>query len=475
MTRVRLLFIPLFFLAPNLTAQDTISARVSGTVFDSVAMSPLANAFVQLVAVKDAAARSRGAQTDTLGHFSIDSVPVGRYLIGFYHPVLPLLGLDEPTYVLTIAGSQSITADMATPAAATLFALVCGKRPAKDSVGLLLGRLFDARSRTTVRAGSVVVQWPVASIAHGRLEMGIAEVSVAVDTAGRFATCAIPANRDMTLIGESRGDSSGAVPLRVAPRGVAARDLFVGGGERITVEHLDSTFVDSAGVVQPRLTTMHFLRGTARLTGTIRGVRGRPLGAHVSVADAGLEAVTNDLGVYSLANLPAGTHAVSMRAIGFFPDERSIDLVADSAVRLDVRLGTVRAVLDTIRIFGKPISRDLGEFERRRRAGWGSYLTSVEIRRRGAFETTDLIRSARSMFVTRDNRGQLQLYSRGRTCLPAVFIDHVRLTIFDDLSELDSMVLPDEIAAIEFYTASSAPPEFLPFGACAAIVIWRKR
>jgi hypothetical protein len=460
--------------ASKVAAQDTTRVRVSGVVFDSIAGSPLANAVVQLVSADNPAVGLRSVQADTLGRYSIDSVPAGRYLIGFIHPILSLLGLDEPTYPLTTGGERPITVNLATPSAASYVARLCGERARRDSSGLLLGRMFDARSRSTVRSGSVIVQWWVASIEHGQLRTGVAELLVAVDTTGRFATCAVAPDRDVTVVGESQGDSTGTVPIRVRPRRVTARDLFVGGGQRVAIDHVDSTFVDSAGVVRPRTTTAQVLRGSARLSGVIRTDGGRPLSARVLVTDAGLEARTNDQGAFSLASLPEGTRTVSLRAIGYFPEERAIDFFADSTTRLDVRLHTVRTVLDTMRILGKTISTDLADFERRRRAGWGSYLTAVEIRRRGAIETTELLWLARSATLTRSNGRQLMIRSRGQTCLPAVFIDHVRLTINEDLSELDSMVRPDEIAAMEIYTGMNMPAEFYKRGACASIVIWRK-
>jgi hypothetical protein len=127
-----------------------------------------------------------------------------------------------------------------------------------------------------------------------------------------------------------------------------------------------------------------------------------------------------------------------------------------------------------MRILGKTISKDLADFERRRRAGWGSYLTAVEIRRRGTIETTELLWSARSATLARGKGGQLMIASRGQTCLPAVFIDRMRIKINEDLLELDSMVRPDEIAAMEIYTGMNMPAEFYQRGACASVVIWRK-
>jgi hypothetical protein len=455
-------------------AQVTTRVRLTGSVLDSITMTPLAGAAIQLVSAADSGRSTRSARSDSLGNFAVDSLPVGAYLIGFYHPMLDLLAMEEITYAVAVQSKGSATVSLATPSPATVFAKVCGVSPT-DSSGLLMGRLFDATSRTMVDSGQVVVQWPVATIEHGTLRVQSAELPLRVDSTGRFGTCEIPPHVDATVIGVSHGDSTGSLTIHTGARGVVLRDLFVGTGQRVAIRRPDSSVVDSAGATHPGTTLEQYLRGSARVTGVIHTDGGLPIeGARVSLPDAGLQTVTNKDGIYILANLPAGTHSLSVRAIGHFPDDRPVDLYADSTVRGDVRLSTVRAVLDTMRIVGKRMSRGLAEFDRRRRSSMGSYVTGLQIMKDKPFETADLVTKGRAMTRAWDSVGHLKIGLHGQLCLPLVYIDGIRFTLFDDLIELNTMVRPDEIAAMELYRGEDAPMEYGFKRACAVLIIWRK-
>jgi protocatechuate 3,4-dioxygenase beta subunit len=60
-------------------------ATITGTVFDSLANQPLANAIVQFVATEKLA-DVRSVRSGVDGRFAFDSVSPGRYLIEFLHP-----------------------------------------------------------------------------------------------------------------------------------------------------------------------------------------------------------------------------------------------------------------------------------------------------------------------------------------------------------------------------------------------------
>ena len=86
---------------------------VTGTVYDSVTTTPLAGAIVQLAA-QDDPKRVLTASADSLGRYRIEGVRPGRYLAGFLHPTLDVLGLDasrrvrrDPGGHLAAAGSTS--------------------------------------------------------------------------------------------------------------------------------------------------------------------------------------------------------------------------------------------------------------------------------------------------------------------------------------------------------------------------------
>ena len=116
-------------------AQDTTRVRLTGSVLDSITMTPLAGASVQLMSAADSGRSSRSVRSDSLGRFVIDSLPVGAYFVGFLHPVLELLGMEEITYAVAVRAKGPATVSLATPSPATVYAKACGVS-ATDSSGL---------------------------------------------------------------------------------------------------------------------------------------------------------------------------------------------------------------------------------------------------------------------------------------------------------------------------------------------------
>lgn len=79
--------------ARDTSAPVTGTVRVTGTVYDSVRSRPLGGAVVQLVRAAELTA-ARSVTADSLGRFVIDSVTPGAHLVGFYHPLLDVLGVE---------------------------------------------------------------------------------------------------------------------------------------------------------------------------------------------------------------------------------------------------------------------------------------------------------------------------------------------------------------------------------------------
>ncbi len=79
---------------------------------------------------------------------------------------------------------------------------------------------------------------------------------------------------------------------------------------------------------------------TGRLDGSVHAAQSdAPLPyAVVKIPALSLERFTDATGRFALVGLPAGTHDVMIRRIGFSPWRGSVRIVADSTVRLDVRL-----------------------------------------------------------------------------------------------------------------------------------------
>ena len=197
------------------------------------------------------------------------------------------------------------------------------------------------------------------------------------------------------------------------------------------------------------------------------------------------------------ADAPGGTRMLEVRAIGYYPERRPVDVVA-GARPLRVSLLTFQAVLDTVRVVASRVS-DLsgGGFDARRRSSLGNFLTEEEIARRGGAWTSDIFRSVQGIRLDGSgiDRRILIRNGFGDACAPSVFVDG--LYVFEPTAdELDAIVTPARIRGIEVYTDASTPAEFQRPGqsmslgistdaaspiearrsatGCGAIVIWTK-
>src|SRR4051812_22424273 len=114
-------------LAPlcDASAQHAL-VRVSGSVYDSVRGRPLSDALVQFAQVDPlGSSRILGARSDAGGKFHLDSVAPGKYLVGFFHPVLDSLGVEARGNAVQVTRDGQVI-DLAGPSPATLNELLCG-------------------------------------------------------------------------------------------------------------------------------------------------------------------------------------------------------------------------------------------------------------------------------------------------------------------------------------------------------------
>jgi hypothetical protein len=199
------------------------------------------------------------------------------------------------------------------------------------------------------------------------------------------------------------------------------------------------------------------------------------------VSIVGGSATTADAeGRWELADVPLGTRMLEVRAIGFYPERRAVDIVANAPV-MDVALTTFQAVLDAVRVTADRVaSADLDAFAQRQRGGgMGRFTTADQIMRRNPISTSDLFRTLPGLI------GDGSLTMRGNfsdgggnfgvSCVPEVYIDgHYMRGI--GASEVDGLVAPEDIAGIEVYsTGSPKPAQFdLGMSGCGSVVIWQK-
>ena len=427
---------------PN-TASSVPSAQISGTVFDSLARAPLAGALVQIVAADSPSRFERSVTADSLGRFVIGGVPDGAYAVGFFHPLLDSLGVEAPLQQLKVEGGRSVRIGLAIPSPMRLKAAIC-RQSLGDSSAMVTGIVRDSKTEAPAAGVNVWGEWLELAIRNRSLAQNIQRVRAVTADNGWFALCNLPSAGTVAIVAIRGTDSTGVIELQVPPEKFMRRDLYVGVARR-----------------------------DGRLRGTVVAVAGnRPVaGALVSVTD-GPQTRTNERGEWTLADAPTGTRMLEVRALGFYPDRRRVDVVGESSA-IQVRLSTLKAVLDTVKIVASRLRNDPG-FEKRRRMGIGRFITEDDMKRFPVIQTSDFFRRLPGI---RQDGPQAKVLMRGafeEWCEPAVFVNGHDMS-FMAAEDIDDVVSPKEVAGIEIYSVGTAPSEFQPgLRGCGSIVIWTK-
>jgi len=369
---------------------------------------------------------------------------------------------------LSIDGDRTVRADLAIPSPARLNTAICGSRAHLDSAALIIGVVRDALGGAPVAGVLVSAEWLELSFTPQGLVRNIARRTATTAETGWFALCNIPTTGTVALLASRGADSTDRIELQIPPDRFLHRELYIGASQLAIAE----SAANSSDVRASPSRGVHL--GSGRVGGTvIAAASGGPLaGAQVSITD-GPGTRTNALGEWTIPNAPLGTRMLEVRAVGYYPERRHVDVVA-SAAPLRIAMSTLKAVLDTIRITarGLPGGADGGGFQRRRRIGLGHFITPEDVARFRPIVTSDLFRIVPGVQLEKDSlkmRGAFETW-----CSPAIFIDghHLRNVTAADI---DDSVSPHEVAGIEVYRESTAPPQYQAgLSGCGSIVIWTK-
>jgi hypothetical protein len=419
---------------------------ITGIVMDSVARAPLVGAMVQLVS-SDSAGVPRTSVTDSGGRYRIDDVGRGRYLVGFFHPMLDSLTLQPILREVEVAGNLSLRIDLGTPSGARLRGAFCGARAA-GSGGALVGVVRNATDADPVAGATVTAEWMDLELGKRSAIQRPARLTTTTAANGWFALCGVPGPGTVALHVQRTADTSDRVEVDVPADGFARRELYIGAG-------------------------------SGRMSGRVVTVRGAPIEGAIVGMPRGTRTRTSAQGDWTIADLPFGTRVLEVRAIGYYPGRAAVNVVPDApAVRIE--LATFEAVLDTVRIRTTSIrTLDGGGFEERRRSqGSGRFLSEDDIRRRAPIQTSDLFRAVPGLRVQPDitMRGAFAQPGEMGDCTPAVFLDGRPLPQVSSLrtDDIDIGVRPGEIWGIEIYP-DAPPPQFqVAQSGCGSIVIWTK-
>ena len=456
--------------ASPLAGQRAPLGRLEGTLSEKLATRSASAAWISLVQLEPSSGPTINVRPDARGHFHVDSLPAGRYLLQLGVPTLDSLELALPPAEVRIAGGETARADFALPSGARLREVVCTGVKLPQGKGVIAGKVVDADTDAPLSGASIVASWPEISFDSATLKT-TTQRRVAVARSGEhgeYRMCGVPTSRLLSV--QLQHDGRAGAVLRVAvtdDEGVAVRDLSLSPGSAPTIAALDSAARAVASARDTTLVDMQ-LTGTARMTGTVRGAGGQPLAnVEVRVRDAREGAFTDSAGRFDIDRLPGGTQVMIVRDLGYALAELPVELRSGRTITRDVQLTRV-VTLDSVKVLAaKP---RYAEFERNMRTNpMGKFMTMGEIQRRNANTTAELIRVFGEFTVTRRER-QTMVRPRGATnrkCKTAnVVIDGM-----DGLSVDD--VQPKAIAGIEVYSDPTvAPARYSGNADCGVIVIW---
>jgi hypothetical protein len=133
--------------------------------------------------------------------------------------------------------------------------------------------------------------------------------------------------------------------------------------------------------------------------------------------------------------------------------------------------------LDTVIVRGEKVPRYLEDFYRRRRTGFGTFLTEKQIDHWWPNKISDLTPRLRGFTRVWDRNGHpiISLVRAGGMCPPLVYLDGA---VMGNAATYDiDMLPPDWIGAIEAYSSTAfMPVEFNMTGSgCGVIAMWTKR
>ena len=229
--------------------------------------------------------------------------------------------------------------------------------------------------------------------------------------------------------------------------------------------------------------------GTVTITGFVRDSSGIPIEmAEVSIPGTKLRTSSAFNGQFRLDSVPAGKFWFGVRRLGYAPLVAAVTLRKGSVRQFDVRLDPLPIGLSEVKVqaqSGYSRTGRYSDFARRRRGGWGGFITRDDIVREKpasiAWMLTRYLPGVSPFDIENSwrlqdptdfrNVGNSPFIGSGRNCPIGVSVNGGMPTGWS-VGDFK----PDEIEAIEVYRGrtSNFPPEFYGYGSrfCNLVVLW---
>lgn len=457
-------------------AAQAALAALTGTVFDSLHGIPLEQAIVSIEGTQ------RGAMTNRMGLFLIDSIPPGQHRVRVEHIVLDSLGITMLTAPFEIAPGDGNSIALSIPSAAALVEVSCPPARRNLGPGAVIGRLLDADTDKPVEGARVSVAWLEMSLNAGLRKIPRLRDALSGPD-GMFRICGLPAGFEGTLQATYKGISTSEVRVKAEDTPLVVQGLKIGNANTVVAGVPTDTAAlrrQKEAQTGPSFSAITLQTGNAVLTGRVVNAAGQGVvGARVDVLGTPGATLTRENGEFTLTGLPSGTQSVVVRQIGFAPEERAVELSTRGPARIEIAMTRPATMLSTVVV---KADRDVGlervGYTQRKKIGGGYHLDGDEIQKRAPTMLTDLFRTVPGLRVVPSGNGidyQIESTRQATNNCVKYWVDGAPFeAVFP--GDIDRLLPINEIAAVEVYNGVSVPPQFQMAGqsACAAIVMWSK-
>ncbi|MBW3534141.1 MAG: TonB-dependent receptor [Gemmatimonadetes bacterium] len=223
----------------------------------------------------------------------------------------------------------------------------------------------------------------------------------------------------------------------------------------------------------------------AQQTGTIQGritsqFSGQPIsGVQVFIETRGIGALSDQNGVYRLAEVPAGEHTVATQRIGFGRTTQTVSVAPGQRVTLNLQLAEQAMELDALVVTGQG-----SEISRRRLSTNIDVVSSEDIEASSATRLDQLLQAELPSVQVRMSSGQPGATSvtRGRgpvsvsrATTPVIYVDGVRVDNLNTMAELSLNVSGNRRQGTQTSSIADIPLEnierieYVPGGAATTL------
>lgn len=444
--------------APALGAQGL----VRGTVYDSLFTgAPLEGATIVV------SGSMVTAKSDRRGRFVLRGLEPGPQVISFTHPKFDSLQVSLPSYAIEVGEETTVTLPLATPSLAVLHQRLCGAT-IEEATTVLFGLIRAAEDDAPLADAEARAHWYEIVVGQGGGSQLQRALTARTDSTGRYLLCGVPTDIALTLVASRDSQVTGPLHLEIAPGPLARRDFSLSLRDT-AARHVQLVLEGDSNILGAE-------PGSARLRVAVRNAQGRGVkGAIVGIRGTAISTTTGESGVVNLANIPAGSQTLVVRAIGLAPTFRVVALKPGAELSATIDAARIAALLPSMSVIGLGPDRVVAEYERRKKLGFGHFVEGRALQ--DAPMSAAFWYQFPGVTVDAGSGSSVMPLMRGQLltrCVPNVWVDGMQLNIIDGWELRGALMTAKRI---EVYTsASRVPAEFLSgdVSGCGAIVVWSR-